>query len=385
VALADPRLDYAVLSEGEETAWELIAALTGRDGDRAWNPIAAIRGLAYRGQDGEVVRTPPRPPIAGMDSLPWPAYDLVDMEAYFSQHHTHLTPQQAHARYAPVFTSRGCPFGCIYCQHIFGRQIRYRSPQAVLDQIAYLVETCNVREIHFEDDSFNVDLERAKQIFDLIARAGFGIKIAFPNGVRADFVDPKFMAKAKAAGVYSIAFGIEAVSPRIHKMIHKGLKIEKVTQAIDLTHKYGIWSIGFFMLGFPGETREEMQQTIDFAARSRLTTASFHSVIPLPATPLWDMVASAHPELLRTATQFDFEFTAQPLATVSASEFQAIFVQAFRRFYFRPARLWRLWTLHPNKWWLLRSLPRRIWGLLKRGLPLPAPVKRRLFGKAMAT
>jgi radical SAM superfamily enzyme YgiQ (UPF0313 family) len=207
------------------------------------------------------------------------------------------------------------------------------------------------------------------------------LKIAFPNGVRGDRVDEALIAKGKAAGLYSIAFGIESASPRILNMIHKSLSLEQVSRAIDLADRYGIWSIGFFMLGFPGETRVEMEQTIDFAARSRLTTASLHSVIPLPATPLWDLVAETHAGLLDTATQYDFEFTGQPLAAVSAEEYQALFTRAFRRFYFRPRRLWRLWALHPNKVWLLRTLPGRVWGLLKRGLPLPGWLKRRLFRK----
>jgi radical SAM superfamily enzyme YgiQ (UPF0313 family) len=377
LALADPLLDYAVLSEGEETAWELLHALSsGGEADQ-------VAGLACRGSDGQIVRTPARLPITDMDSLPWPAYDLVDMEAYFSQLRTHLSPQQARARYAPVFTSRGCPFGCIYCQHMFGRRIRYRSPESVLAQIRHLVEAYAVQEIHFEDDSFNVDLDRAKRIFALIAEADLDVKIAFPNGMRADFVDKEFVVRAKKAGVYSVAFGIETASPRIREMIHKNLELDKVTQAIDLAYEHGIWSIGFFMLGFPGETRAEMEETVDFAIRSRLTTASLHSVIPLPATPLWDLVSQTHPELLETAKQFDFEFTGQPMAAVEAKEFQRIFARAFRRFYFTPRRLWRLWALHPDKMWLLRSLPGRVWGLLKRGLPLPDRLKHRLFGKAV--
>jgi len=377
LALSDPNLDYAVLGEGEETVWELLDALFGDSGRQ----VGDVAGLAYRAPDGRVIQTAPRAPIADMDGLPWPAYDLVDMEAYFSQLHTHLSPQQARARYAPVFTSRGCPFRCIYCQHMFGRRIRYRSPENVLAQVRHLADAYGVREIHFEDDSFNIDLERAKRIFDLIADADLDLKIAFPNGVRADLVDKEFMVKGKRAGVYSMAFGIESASPRIRQMIHKGLALEKVTRAIDLADRHGIWSIGFFMLGFPGETREEMRETVEFAARSRLTTASLHSVIPLPATPLWDLVAETHPHLIDTATQFDFEFTGQPLAAVSADEFQAIFTAAFRRFYFHPRRLWRLWALHPDKMWLLRSLPGRAWGLIKRSVPLPGPLKRRLFGK----
>jgi radical SAM superfamily enzyme YgiQ (UPF0313 family) len=384
LALADERLDYAVLGEGEETAVELLEALAdGAD-------VGQVAGLAYRDARGETVFTAPRAPIVDLESLPWPAYDLVDMEAYFSQLHTHLAPQQAHARYAPIFTSRGCPYRCIYCQHMFGRQIRYRSPEAVLAQVRHLVETYGVREIHFEDDSFNVDMARAKRIFDLLAEAGLGLKIAFPNGVRADRVDKPLIAKAKAAGVYSIAYGIESASPRILAMIHKSLSMDAVSAAIDLADRYDIWSIGFFMLGFPGETRAEMEETIRFAARSRLTTASIHSVIPLPATPLWDLVNEAHPGLLDAsplgdaATLYDFEFTGQPLAAMDAREFQALFTRAFRQFYFRPRRLWRLWALHPDKRWLLRSLPGRVWGLLKRGLPLPERLKGALMKKVPA-
>jgi hypothetical protein len=107
-------------------------------------------------------------------------------------------------------------------------------------------------------------------------------------------------------------------------------------------------------------------------------------VIPLPATPLWDLVAQTHPELLTTATRFDFEFTGQPMADVDEKEYQEIFTRAFRRFYFRPSRLWRLWALHPDKPWLLRSLPGRVWGLLKRGVPLPESLKQRLFRKSVA-
>jgi radical SAM superfamily enzyme YgiQ (UPF0313 family) len=375
LALADEHLDYAVLGEGEETAAELLEALAeGAD-------VGEVAGLAFRDAQGEIAYTAVRAPIMDLESLPWPAYDLVDMEAYFSQLHTHLAPQQAHARYAPVFTSRGCPYRCIYCQHMFGRQIRYRSPEAVLAQVRHLVETYGVREIHFEDDSFNVDMERAKRIFDLLAEADLGLKIAFPNGVRADRVDEALIAKGKAAGVYSIAFGIESASPRILSMIHKSLSMDRVTAAINLADRYDIWSIGFFMLGFPGETRDEMEETIRFAVRSRLTTASIHSVIPLPATPLWDLVTETHPGLLDAATLYDFEFTGQPLAAVDAREFQSLFTQAFRRFYFRPRRLWRLWALHPDKPWLLRSLPGRLWGLLKRGLPLPERCKYALFRK----
>jgi radical SAM superfamily enzyme YgiQ (UPF0313 family) len=250
--------------------------------------------------------------------------------------------------------------------------------------VRHLVETYGVREIHFEDDSFNVDMERAKRIFDLLAEADLDLRIAFPNGVRADRVDEELISKAKAAGVYSIAFGIESASPRILEMIHKSLSMEEVSAAIDLADRYDIWSIGFFMLGFPGETRAEMEETIRFAVHSRLTIASIHSVIPLPATPLWDLVTETHPGLLDTATLYDFEFTGKPLAAVDADEFQAIFTRAFRRFYFRPRRLWRLWALHPDKRWLLRSLPGRVWGLLKRGLPLPKRLKRMLLKKVLA-
>mgnify|MGYP000402739258 CR=1 FL=1 len=227
--------DVAVLGEGEETTWELFATLSDGNGAKGlFGSMAAIPGLAYRDAGSKVVQTAPRAPILDLESLPWPAYDLVDMEAYFSQLHTHLSPQQARARYAPVFSSRGCPYRCIYCQHMFGRQIRYRSPEAVLAQVRHLVETYGVREIHFEDDSFNVDLDRAKRIFDLLAASGLNLRIAFPNGVRGDRVDEELIAKGKAAGLYSIAFGIESASPRILAMIHKSLSMDQVRAAIDL-------------------------------------------------------------------------------------------------------------------------------------------------------
>ncbi|MCL4534266.1 MAG: B12-binding domain-containing radical SAM protein [Bacteroidetes bacterium] len=344
-ALRDPNVDYAVVGEGELSFAELVDRLQARQS------VEDVLGIGFR-RDGEVVITAPRPYIDNLDELPLPAYDLIDLKKHYRSKVVHGSFFFS-TRSLPIITSRGCPFQCIYCHKIFGKRIRYRSPENVVAEIGHLVNDLGAVEIHIEDDSFNVDMERAKRLCDLIAESGMRIKIAFPNGIRADFVDEDLIAKMKRAGVYRIAYGIEAGSPRVQRLIRKRLDLGRVKQAIDLTVEAGISAHGFFMVGFPDESREEIEETVRFAERSSLVTAGFSRVIPFAGTELHAMLKSRGMMLPEGPEAYQARSEHIHAAQVSQEELVRLSRDAYWRFYFSPGRIWRILRIAPRRMVLL--------------------------------
>lgn len=285
-ALQNEDLDFAVLGEGERTFPELLKALT------AGAPADEVRGLAFR-RGGEITVTAPRELIEDLDSLPLPAWDLIDFARYGK-----VRPMNGYALSKPwaiIMTTRGCPFSCAYCHGIFGRRTRLRSPENVLAEIELLVNKYGVREIQFTDDIFNVDLPRAKRICDLIVERGLKISIAFPNAVRVDMMDRELLFKLKRAGCYVITYAIESASPRIQSLLGKNVDLKKAEQVIAWTREAGMIIHGFFMIGFPGETLEEMEMTERWAIESGLWMPIFFKVVVYPNTRLYELAREAYP------------------------------------------------------------------------------------------
>jgi anaerobic magnesium-protoporphyrin IX monomethyl ester cyclase len=211
-ALQDPNLDLAVLNEGEVTFPELLRAL------REDRPLDQVAGIAFK-REGRLVQTPPREHVADLDSIPLPAWDLIDFKRYAVN-----ISMNAYCHSPPVailFTSRACPYQCNYCHSIFGKKVRYRSVANVMAEIELLTKTYGVRELHIVDDIFNLDLDRAKRICDEIVARGIQVKIAFPNGLRGDRMDRELIHKLKSAGCYSITYAVETASPRLQKLMKK--------------------------------------------------------------------------------------------------------------------------------------------------------------------
>lgn len=364
-------VDYAVIGEGEETMRELVQRI------EHGQTVEKVRGIAYRREDGEMAITEPRNYLTDLDSLPLPAYDLINVEKYFTINTHHVL--QARSRYLPIFTSRGCPFRCIYCHNIFGKRFRTRSPENVISEIEFLHNKYKVEEVHIEDDSFNVDKDRAANICDLISEKVPGLKIAFPNGIRADLVDEQLLRKFKRAGVYSVAYGIESGSPRIQKLIRKNLDLESALNSINLTARLKIITIGFFMIGFPGETREDILKTITFAKKASLHLASFTRVIPFPGTELSKMGTNSGLELCMDPQEFRTEATSINLTAISAKELNDLETYAYRSFYLNVQRLISTVKIMPNKFRLFTNLGLR---LVARVIPMPLNIKRALFDLA---
>jgi radical SAM superfamily enzyme YgiQ (UPF0313 family) len=350
--LADENVDYVVLGEGDRSAVELSAAL--RDGA----PVDGIDGLARR-ERGELRVSPQTRYVEELDDLPFPAWDLVDVPAY-----TRYARMSRIGRrnYMGLFTTRACPYRCVYCHRMFGKKIRKRSPANVMAEIRALHDDHGVRELEIVDDCFNLDLQRAKEIFDLIIASGLELRLMFPNGVRGDHLDEEFMIKGRRAGVTAMSFGIETASPRLQKLLHKNLDLAKVSESIALARKHGIVTLGFFMLGFPGETAEELAMTVDFAARSELHAVNFFAVTPFAGT---ELAAWAEREGRTVLCDFDHPYmdgVFTNLTDLPDWRLRWIRRSGVLRFYARPSRIWSILRDYPDK----RDLPRLAGVLLKR-------------------
>jgi len=306
-----------------------------------------VRTAAVDDDSGNVSQRAPR--VEDLDTLPPPAWDLLpslDRYADLPNWNGMLKGRP----YMSVMTSRGCPYGCSYCHSFFGRRIRLRSAGNVVREIEELQRTHGVREIHIIDDIFNVDLDRAKAICDGISALGSRVHIAFPNGIRGDLLDRELLEKLARAGTYKINFGVETASPRLQKEIGKRLDLGKLEEAVRLTRRLGMIPFGFFMLGFPGETREEMKQTIEFAVRSDLLTAKFFQVIPYPGTELGRQWQREQQEEFLTPGMDEYHFFSNRVtcSEMDPREVNDLVAEAYLRFFSRPGRVIGLLSRHPR-------------------------------------
>ncbi len=361
LVLRDTMVDTVVLGEGELTFIDLVSHLLE---DR---PLEEVKGVAFRrdgrsaaGED-DITVTPPREFIQDLDSMPLPAYDMVDFKRY-----SYETSMNAYCHSMPwsiLFTTRACPFRCAYCHNIFGKKIRKRSVERVMEEIELLTGQYGIKELQIVDDIFNLDLDRAKRICDEIVERGIKVKICFPNGLRGDMMDRELIGKLKAAGCYCITYAVETASPRLQKAIRKNLNLEKVKQAIAWTDEEGIIAQAFFMIGFPGETMEELETTVRYALESKLLRPWFFTVLVYPRTDLLELAKQAYPDFdFSRWDDMDFDYWAENTLYSLATGIDLFRVQrrAVLRFFFRPGVILKILWRFPKNRLLVRGF---YWGL----------------------
>jgi anaerobic magnesium-protoporphyrin IX monomethyl ester cyclase len=279
-----PELDLVVRGEGEETMIELC-----RWHQEGKNPDAldSISGISFR-KNGEVKSNPARPLIKDLDSLPYPAFHLVSFEDY---NFTFPVPGQGELPAVNIMSSRGCPFKCNFCATPinWGRNVRMRSPENVVDEIQGLIERYGVKVIFFFDDTFNVNTKRVEKICDLIIERK--LDIFWKCDVRMDLIDKSLLTKMKQAGLFHLSFGLEAASERVrNEVIDKKVDIEDFHNLVQWCQELDIIPNVFFIYSHPTETWEEAQETIkiieQFGDGIEASIAILHIY---PGTPLEEM------------------------------------------------------------------------------------------------
>ncbi|MBZ0253490.1 MAG: radical SAM protein, partial [Candidatus Methylomirabilis sp.] len=250
---------------------------------------------------------------------------------------------------------RGCPYQCTYCHEIFTKKFHGHSPERVMAEIDAIVEGYGVGELVIVDDIFNIDVPRAQKICDMIVERGYDFRLEFPNGLRADQMTHELLESMKRAGVYRIVYAIETASPRLQKFTKKHVNLNKMKQVIDWTTEMGVFTHGVHMLGFPGETREELEMTVEYACKTSLHTANFFVVNPFDGTVLADQVRAMGIEVnTGESNNFDYFKNNFELCEMSSVELTQFVRKAHLRFYLDPKRIVRLLWALPNK----RMLPR---------------------------
>lgn len=354
--MADPNVDYCIRGEAETSFPLLVDHIVEGQGLPREVPGAVFR------DNGEVVQNPPGDLIDDLDTIPMPDWELIDHEAYFYKPRNGLF--YMHKAYMPIFTSRGCPYQCIYCHHIFGKKFRPHSVERTLEEIGILYNHYGIRELQIFDDIFNLDKERASEICKGIIESGNSIALNFPNGLRADKMDHDLIKIFKQAGTFKITYAVETASPRLQKLIKKNMDLEKAKEIMELTDREGVFQSGYFMVGFPTETEEEVWQTIHYARDSRLHAANFFVVNAFEGTGLADLARSVGVDINFEDARHDYWKPYIKLSEVAPERLARIVKKANRQLYLHPWRLPRMLRMLPNK----KQLPLFAWIYLRLSL-----------------
>ncbi len=328
-------VDYAISGEGEEALTALLNAL------ERGVPPTTVQGLWFY-LDGALVANGKAAPV-DLETLPMPAYDMVDLNAYFAMDPPWHFPRSR--RVIQFMTSRGCPFKCSYCHRLHGKKARLLSAEKVLDQMERLYRDYGVEEFIIVDDIFNVDLKRAKAICTGIVERGLKIHLQLPNGVRGDIFDEELMRLLAAAGTHYLAVAIETATPRLQRLIRKNLKIEVALNTVRLAKRYGIEVGGFFMIGFPSETKDEVVASIELALKTPFDVVFFSIVTPYEGTEIrQDILNGVFGPEAKAALEAnpEAEFPVIYNNSLSPERLFSLRRRAYMRFYLKPVRMWNL-------------------------------------------
>lgn len=324
-------IDILAFGEGEYITLDIVEYFHKR------GYLHEIDGIIYR-ENGKVKKNPPRKPIEDLDRLPYPAFHLLD---YLSDY----KPMQLLYKRVPVLTvisGRGCPFSCIFCNSIWGKKVRLNSAPYIVDFVKMLVSEHGAREIMFYEDSFCINKARINELCDTLIEEK--LNITWSCSVNVKTVDESILKKMKAAGCWLISIGIESGNNDVLKFIRKPVRTEEVVQVCHWADKAGIKIRGFFMLGHPIDTKETINQTIDFAKSLPLFTINFCILQLLPGSQVREMahkygevnydlsLGSGHPG-------DTLSFVPRGLSAKYLKKMQR---RGYREFFVRPIQIWRL-------------------------------------------
>ena len=295
------KVDYAICGEGEITLGELIDLIANPAASGTRQSPGEINGLAYL-ENGAIVRTPPRKVLKDLDSLPFPLWELVDLDKYrelWMKHHGYFSMN--------LVTTRGCPFHCNWCaKPIYGQVYNSHSPEYIARQMKYLKETYAPDHIWFCDDIFGLKPGWTTKFDETVNREG--AKIPFKCLSRADLllVEDNISHLANA-GCESVWMGAESGSQKILDAMDKGTTVEQIYESTRLLQKHGIRTCFFLQFGYSGETRAEIEKTIQMVRDLMPDDIGISVSYPLPGTKFYDRVASGMKEKHNWELSNDFE------------------------------------------------------------------------------
>ena len=313
-------IDAVLMGEGEEVICQLVNCLEkDMDYTGIWGTVIKRDDRLYDNGGHGIVKD--------LDSLPFPAYELIDIHKY--------RPSIGLFKRLPIvatFSSRGCPNQCIYCSKIAGKTIRCKSPERIGEELEHYVKAFGVKEVKLFDDLFTYDKERAIRVCEEIRRRK--LPIIWSASSRADTIDKELLLEMKKAGCWYIHYGVESGVQKNLDTLRKGTTVEQIREVVEMTHSMGIHTFTSYILGIPGETVEEAEKTIKFACELGSLFSEFFNCTPFPRTEIYENIHKygvMKPEI----DQVGMHLNSFHPFTMSEEEMKKLRRQAFLKFYLR--------------------------------------------------
>lgn len=313
-------IDLVVRGEGEYTMLELVRALQkGED-------IKQVKGIATKN-----FKTPSRPVIDDLDSIPFPARHLLPMEEY--------KIMNMKLPVGTLISGRGCPYQCSFCASsaMHGHKLRLRSSGSVVDEMEHLVNHHDAEMLAFMDDTFCLNKKRINNICEEIKKRKFDNY--WGCTARVDTISEELLKKMKDAGCITLFLGVESADQQNLNELNKNLTIKKIKKTFELTKKLGVRTIASVVLGMPGDTRKSIENTIKFVKNLEPNYAIFSLATPYPGTDFY--LKSKNDSLIKITDWSKFNLLSPVIETVDCSldELRKLQKKAFKEFYARPLYL----------------------------------------------
>lgn len=332
--LKETGADYVMCGEGEIPLLKLINNNFINNGIQGVYSIDDLKDDFYMKDGSSILKSEV---IENLDELPFPDWEQCPPNSY---------PQAPHAVVAKnypigiITTSRGCPFKCTFCSsHNFYKGVRFRSVDNVIQEIKYLIKHFHIKELQFIDDNLTLKKSYVMELCQKMKEQKIKIDWTPINGIRADSIDDEIVQTMKEAGCYLLDFGIEAVNKDILKNIKKGETLETITNAIECANKAGMITIGNFIFGLPGETKETIEEAINYAINSKLDRAGFFALNVLPGS---DIANDLNKKGAKVKISSLFSSPDMLVTELSSKEIEKYVQKAYWKFYFRPKILFNM-------------------------------------------
>jgi anaerobic magnesium-protoporphyrin IX monomethyl ester cyclase len=326
-----PQFDVVVCGEGEQTLVELY---------RAWleNRIDHVAGIAFRNLNADIEINPPRSLIENLDDIPFPNRNMIAIGNYKKSHVSRGYSRKT-KNIAEIICSRGCPYNCIFCASkiVHSRKVRFRSPKNIIAEMEHLIDNYNTEHFSFLDDTFTL----RKDILTPVCKFMGKNNITFDSYTRVNDIDEEKMDIMVSNGCRKISFGVESGSPKILKLLKKGITVEQAARAFSIARKAGLHTIeATFMIGcHPDETSQDIEMTKNLIHNLRPDIMALNIAIPYPGTELNRILKERGILKFEDWDEFVLFFSnpSWELGSVPMKEIKRILKQITYGYYLRPS------------------------------------------------
>ncbi|MBU1122656.1 MAG: radical SAM protein [Candidatus Omnitrophica bacterium] len=283
--MADSNVDVVVVGEGEVTIREVLKRYKEK------RYFEGVKGIVHR-VNGIIKKETSQEPIQNLDEISFPAWDLLERDMEVVRQEQIKNKFLMRKPVGAILTSRGCPKECYFCsvKLMWGRKWRMRSARNVVDEIEFLKKKYGYREFHFVDDNSSVSKARMHEICDELLKRKLNVKVATPTGIAIETLDKEILSKMKKAGFYRLCFGIESGSPDSQKIIKKRVDLDRAKKVIAQANALGFWTAATFIVGFPHDTKKEIEATIAFIKTANLDFIICYLLVPQIGTEVYNIL-----------------------------------------------------------------------------------------------